>query len=98
MHWAISCSTRTTAAVTSPSGGCAQAASKRASTGPGGTSAAPSTSPAHPAASSAATANVAAAVQRRASVIDVPLAVSYTHLRAHETRHDLVCRLLLEKK
>src|SRR5659263_745724 len=23
--------------------------------------------------------------------------VSYTHLRAHETRHDLVCRLLLEK-
>src|SRR5665648_1198936 len=26
-----------------------------------------------------------------------PEAVSYTHLRAHETRHDLVCRLLLEK-
>ena len=26
------------------------------------------------------------------------LAVSYTHLRAHETRHDVVCRLLLEKK
>src|SRR5450756_1924432 len=25
------------------------------------------------------------------------IAVSYTHLRAHETRHDLVCRLLLEK-
>src|SRR5665648_621798 len=23
--------------------------------------------------------------------------VSYTHLRAHETRHDIVCRLLLEK-
>src|SRR5450759_894502 len=23
-----------------------------------------------------------------------PAAVSYTHLRAHETRHDLVCRLL----
>ena len=22
--------------------------------------------------------------------------VYYTHLRAHETRHDLVCRLLLE--
>ena len=22
-------------------------------------------------------------------------AVSYTHIRAHETRHDLVCRLLL---
>src|SRR5665648_1228467 len=31
-----------------------------------------------------------------ATVGDV--AVSYTHLRAHETRHDLVCRLLLEKK
>src|SRR5665648_1231178 len=28
----------------------------------------------------------------------VPNPVSYTHLRAHETRHDLVCRLLLEKK
>src|SRR5665648_269379 len=26
------------------------------------------------------------------------IAVSYTHLRAHETRHDIVCRLLLEKK
>src|SRR5450759_3226950 len=25
-----------------------------------------------------------------------PVTVSYTHLRAHETRHDLVCRLLLE--
>src|SRR5665648_1174838 len=29
---------------------------------------------------------------------DDTVAVSYTHLRAHETRHDLVCRLLLEKK
>jgi len=29
---------------------------------------------------------------------DRPNTVSYTHLRAHETRHDLVCRLLLEKK
>src|SRR5665648_262407 len=29
---------------------------------------------------------------------DVSGLVSYTHLRAHETRHDLVCRLLLEKK
>ena len=28
----------------------------------------------------------------------VRIPVSYTHLRAHETRHDLVCRLLLEKK
>src|SRR5665647_2731838 len=27
-----------------------------------------------------------------------PLAVSYTHLRAHETDSYLVCRLLLEKK
>src|SRR5665648_1208038 len=24
------------------------------------------------------------------------ISLSYTHLRAHETRHDLVCRLLLE--
>src|SRR5665648_1245071 len=30
------------------------------------------------------------------NVLSTP--VSYTHLRAHETRHDLVCRLLLEKK
>ena len=28
----------------------------------------------------------------------IPTAVSYTHLRAHETVLDLVCRLLLEKK
>ena len=27
-----------------------------------------------------------------------PIPVSYTHLRAHETVLDLVCRLLLEKK
>ena len=26
------------------------------------------------------------------------ISVSYTHLRAHETRGNLVCRLLLEKK
>ena len=26
------------------------------------------------------------------------IAVSYTHLRAHETVLDIVCRLLLEKK
>src|SRR5450756_1117701 len=26
----------------------------------------------------------------------IAIAVSYTHLRAHETRHDIVCRLLLE--
>ena len=29
---------------------------------------------------------------------DAQDAVSYTHLRAHETVLDLVCRLLLEKK
>ena len=29
---------------------------------------------------------------------DITNAVSYTHLRAHETVLDLVCRLLLEKK
>src|SRR5450756_2830242 len=27
--------------------------------------------------------------------VTAPTPVSYTHLRAHETRHDLVCRLLL---
>src|SRR5450759_5614422 len=32
------------------------------------------------------------------SVSATNISVSYTHLRAHETRHDLVCRLLLEKK
>ena len=30
--------------------------------------------------------------------IGVLIPVSYTHLRAHETRGNLVCRLLLEKK
>ena len=30
--------------------------------------------------------------------IGAVVAVSYTHLRAHETVLDLVCRLLLEKK
>src|SRR5660397_196796 len=33
-----------------------------------------------------------------AKAAEVPIAVSYTHLRAHETKADLVCRLLLEKK
>ena len=28
---------------------------------------------------------------------EITIAVSYTHLRAHETVLDLVCRLLLEK-
>ena len=31
-------------------------------------------------------------------VVNVHIPVSYTHLRAHETVLDLVCRLLLEKK
>src|SRR5665213_3432533 len=30
-------------------------------------------------------------------VVDVLAAVSYTHLRAHETGRKLVCRILLEK-
>ena len=30
--------------------------------------------------------------------IEENIAVSYTHLRAHETGRNLVCRLLLEKK
>src|SRR5450759_4174128 len=34
----------------------------------------------------------------RSPSADTTGSVSYTHLRAHETRHDLVCRLLLEKK
>src|SRR5450756_2414821 len=34
--------------------------------------------------------------ERMAQLASTP--VSYTHLRTHETRHDLVCRLLLEKK
>jgi len=32
------------------------------------------------------------------SITKGSVAVSYTHLRAHETEADLVCRLLLEKK
>src|SRR5664280_3168926 len=39
----------------------------------------------------------AAAAQTEAVTFTVA-AVSYTHLRAHETVLDLVCRLLLEKK
>ena len=30
--------------------------------------------------------------------MDADIPVSYTHLRAHETGRNLVCRLLLEKK
>ena len=36
--------------------------------------------------------------QVEAALSSHPQAVSYTHLRAHETVLDLVCRLLLEKK
>src|SRR5450756_2817221 len=35
-------------------------------------------------------------VRHLADPVEETAAVSYTHLRAHETRHDLVCRLLLE--
>src|SRR5664280_3156914 len=34
----------------------------------------------------------------RSSTLEATPPVSYTHLRAHETVLDLVCRLLLEKK
>src|SRR5660397_274163 len=33
-----------------------------------------------------------------ATLLVAPMTVSYTHLRAHETKANLVCRLLLEKK
>ena len=36
--------------------------------------------------------------QARGGLSDGNWPVSYTHLRAHETVLDLVCRLLLEKK
>ena len=35
---------------------------------------------------------------QRVPAARLDVAVSYTHLRAHETVLDLVCRLLLEKK
>src|SRR5665648_1097331 len=41
---------------------------------------------------------IAVKAQQVTLVPDSITPVSYTHLRAHETRHDLVCRLLLEKK
>ena len=37
-------------------------------------------------------------LDRYRTELDAIEAVSYTHLRAHETVLDLVCRLLLEKK
>ena len=36
--------------------------------------------------------------KRLSDLENEPNAVSYTHLRAHETKANLVCRLLLEKK
>src|SRR5674476_677970 len=39
---------------------------------------------------------IADSVNNRVRMVDTP--VSYTHLRAHETGRNLVCRLLLEKK
>src|SRR5678809_532141 len=36
--------------------------------------------------------------EKTGAKIEVFLPVSYTHLRAHETGRNLVCRLLLEKK
>ncbi|WDT36880.1 bifunctional hydroxymethylpyrimidine kinase/phosphomethylpyrimidine kinase [Streptococcus pneumoniae D39] len=38
------------------------------------------------------------AVESSKAFVYRAIAVSYTHLRAHETVLDLVCRLLLEKK
>src|SRR5450759_3495804 len=37
-------------------------------------------------------------IETQAGDVSAYIPVSYTHLRAHETRHDIVCRLLLEKK
>ena len=45
-----------------------------------------------------ASATVKAATAQVNTLICCVYAVSYTHLRAHETVLDLVCRLLLEKK
>src|SRR5665647_3886803 len=41
---------------------------------------------------------VAKLTELKSRGIDTIVAVSYTHLRAHETDSYLVCRLLLEKK
>ena len=37
-------------------------------------------------------------ISARPALLAGPVTVSYTHLRAHETVLDIVCRLLLEKK
>ena len=41
---------------------------------------------------------IAVEQQNSAFPWDSVISVSYTHLRAHETGRNLVCRLLLEKK
>ena len=41
-------------------------------------------------------AGITDAIEKGSASLEPP--VSYTHLRAHETEADLVCRLLLEKK
>ena len=46
----------------------------------------------------AANGNAIAEFEAGGDIHDGLVAVSYTHLRAHETVLDLVCRLLLEKK
>ena len=48
--------------------------------------------------SAAVGANDRAALKEKAGGLHVSEPVSYTHLRAHETVLDLVCRLLLEQK
>ena len=42
--------------------------------------------------------NATGQLDNNAEISKVRRPVSYTHLRAHETVLDLVCRLLLEKK
>ena len=42
--------------------------------------------------------NAKDAITKLSNLMRYTLTVSYTHLRAHETVLDLVCRLLLEKK
>ena len=41
---------------------------------------------------------IGATVMEKGTTNGIITAVSYTHLRAHETGRNLVCRLLLEKK
>src|SRR5674476_898151 len=45
-----------------------------------------------------AIANARVKADKAAEAFDERTPVSYTHLRAHETGRNLVCRLLLEKK